>query len=161
NSNVKSCLDMLSARWEQVERPSNLSSGETSVSPINSCLAKDSPARTSALLEQSYPGVVRQTALSNAFAKTELGAADVTQDHASALPLFVDASGNCNLPGTRGFDETFTKDFLSAVYDTNLSALESIWTAKYMSDKCSSQKPKAEERVMIDRQELSSINNRI
>lgn len=167
NADVDQCLRLISQPWNiapATSPASNLASQEGDnppllLNPVNSCLAKDTEARTATLLEQSYPGGNGQLALHNVFAKTELNFGALPAP-SSAIPLFVDRSGNCNLPGHHGFDENLIKGFISAVYETNLAAIESLWVAKLMTTKSTASLAEVEQKLMVARQELSSISNR-
>jgi hypothetical protein len=170
-SDLNECLRIISSKWSvpAVNAEAGGLEGQNggmqsaSLAPqVNSCLAKDSDARTASLLDKSYPSGSGQAGLVNVFAKPkpgqEIGPVGAPP---SALPLFVDASGNCNLAGTNGFDVVLVRKFLSAVYDTNLAALESLWSAKLMSAKSAASRLEFEQKANSARQELSSINNRI
>jgi hypothetical protein len=130
--------------------------------PINSCLAKDSIGRTAALLDKAIPGGRGQWSISQLFSKIEVAPAINPQPvPPSALPLFVDASGNCNLVGCSGFQESLIKDFFSAVYETNLSSFESLSTAQLLLAKYNSEQRQIQQQMAIEREELSSIEHRL
>ncbi len=165
NADIDKCVKYLSAHWtipSAEESRTDSYTVNTSLPFANSCLARDSESSSSAILDQAYPGGPGQIALSDTFSRSELNpSTTLITAPPSALPLCVDNEGVCNLAGTRGFNEKLIKNFLTAVYDTNLAALESIWTAKFISNKYTSQKPGVEEVIAIEKQELSSLNNRI
>jgi hypothetical protein len=166
SSSAKNCIAILSSPWNlSVALNENSVSqvpGTLRAAPVNSVLAKDSDARSSVLLDQSSPEGQGRTALKKLFDKPDIsGRSDVITAPSSALPLFVDKFGRLNLAGSRAFNPKMVQGFLSAVYDTNLAAIESLWVANLMSSKFSAQRPEFEQSVLIEKQELNSINNRI
>lgn len=163
NSNVENCIDLIWAAWPSPSQtPANQTPGSAIAPPVNSCLARDGEARSSAILDQSYPGGLGQTALNGIFAKSEVNLSPIViSAPPSAIPLFVDRSGNINLAGQQGFNQKFVEEFWDAIYDTNLAALESLWAAKLMSTKSSLQKPEIEQKALREKEELSSLNSRI
>ena len=135
---------------------------DTESPPINSCLAKDGAGRALAALDKAIPGGRGQWSISQIFGESASGP-DVNPQPVppSALPLFVDASGNCNLVGCNGFQEPLIKDFFGAVYETNLSSLESLSTAQLLQARYLTEQRQIQQQMAIEREELNSIEHRL
>ncbi len=130
--------------------------------PINSCLAKDSSGRASALLDKAIPGGKGQWSISQIFNKANSDSTVNPQPvPPSALPLFVDERGNCNLVGCDGFEESLIREFFNALYETNLSSFESLSTAQLLMGKFSSEKQQVQQKMAIEREELNSMEHRL
>ncbi|MBA3857840.1 MAG: hypothetical protein C0507_13110 [Cyanobacteria bacterium PR.3.49] len=127
----------------------------------NSCLAADTGTREYALLNQTNPEGPGQLAVSHCF---NIHDQKNTRDKippASALPLIVDGSGKCVLSGKDKFDRELLKDFLSAVYETNLAALESLETSKQMTIRAKAALKELDQKMYFERQELTSVSARM
>jgi hypothetical protein len=129
----------------------------------NSCLAIDTGARQYAILNQTGPGSIGQTALNKVFSiyndgVSNLPAANFPQN---AMPLFVDQNGKCNLSGRLGYDQQFVNDYLKAVYDTNLAAVETAAVSKMVIARASAALSQLDQKIFIERQELNSVLNRV
>lgn len=127
----------------------------------NSCLTVDTGSREYALLNQTNPDGPGQVAISQCF-----GIRDQRLPHdkippASSLPLIVDAAGKCVLAGKNTYDSDLLKDFLSAVYETNLAALESLETSKQMAIRAKSTLRELDQKMYFERQELTSVSTRM
>jgi hypothetical protein len=166
--NEKKLYSLLEAKWnsaaakmqyapESNTNPSNVDS------TANSCLAIETGARQYAILNQTGPGGVGQTALSKVFAIYTNGLYSAPQSvfPANAMPLFVDQSGVCNLSGRLGYDERFVNDYLKSVYETNLAAIESAAVSKMVIARASSALAQIDQKIFIERQELNSVFNRL
>ncbi|MBS1952806.1 MAG: hypothetical protein JST89_01330 [Cyanobacteria bacterium SZAS-4] len=134
----------------------------TNESKPNSCLAIDTGARQYAILNQTGPGGIGQTALSRAFAIYSGAVASSPQVSfpPNALPLFVDSEGKCNLTGRKDYSDKFVNDYLKAVYDTNLAAVESAAVSRMVIARASTELAQLDQKIYIERQELNSIINR-
>ncbi len=127
----------------------------------NSCLAADTGSREYALLNQTNPDGPGQLAISHCFAIRDQRILREKIPPASALPLVVDSTGKCVLAGKDKFDRDLLKDFLSAVYETNLAAIESLETSKQMSVRAKSALKELDQKMYFERQELTSVSARM
>jgi hypothetical protein len=120
----------------------------------NSALTKDTGARLHALLYQSGAGGAGQEMLKNAFdANTsERGFPQ------SALPLVVDAQGNCSISGNANFDEQLVKDFMESVHNTNVAGLESASIAHRVVERLELANKQLDQNLSLLTEELQSIN---
>lgn len=129
---------------------------------VNSCLLRDSSGRAAALLDKATPGGRGQWAISQIFNKTDctstINPAPVPP---SALPLFVDATGNCNLVGCVGFEEPLIEQFFNSVYETNLCSFETLSTAQLLREKFYAELQQTQQKMVIAREELNSIEHRL
>ncbi len=136
-----------------------------SVDPVtakaNSCLAVDTGSREYALLNQTNPDGPGQLAISQCFAIRDQKVLRDRIPPASSLPLIVDATGKCVLAGKDRFDRELLKDFFSAVYETNLAALESLETSKQMALRAKSALKELDQKMYFERQELTSVSARM
>ncbi len=130
------------------------SSGE----PVaNSALTKDVGARSFALLYQSGSGGAGQEILASAF---DAGRRKRVFPQ-SAFPLIVDESGKCRLPGRRGFDRKLVMEFMSALHQTNLAAIESYSTAKAVEERLDQAIKQIDQQLALVKEELSSTDQRL
>ncbi len=127
----------------------------------NSCLASDTGSREYALLNQTNPDGPGQLAISHCFGIRDQRILRDKIPPASSLPLIVDSAGNCILAGKDKFDRELLKDFLSAVYETNLAALESLETSKQMTLRAKSALKELDQKMYFERQELTSVSARM
>ncbi|MCC7530944.1 MAG: hypothetical protein IT342_20660 [Candidatus Melainabacteria bacterium] len=127
----------------------------------NSCLAVDSGSREYALLNQTNPDGPGQLAISQCFAIRDQKVLRDRIPPPSSLPLVVDATGKCVLAGKDKFDRELLKDFFSAVYETNLAALESLETSKQMALRAKSALKELDQKMYFERQELTSVSARM
>lgn len=127
----------------------------------NSCLAVDTGSREYALLNQTNPDGPGQLAISQCFAIRDQKVLRDRIPPASSLPLIVDATGKCVLAGKDKFDRELLKDFFSAVYETNLAALESLETSKQMALRAKSALKELDQKMYFERQELTSVSARM
>lgn len=134
---------------------------DSATNQANSCLATDTGSREYALLNQTNPEGPGQLALSHSFAIRDQRMARSKIPPASALPLIVDSSGKCVLSGKDHFDRELLKDFLSAVYETNLAALESLETSKQMTIRAKASLRELDQKMYFERQELTSVSARM
>ncbi len=158
---------LLEAKWNsaaaKVQYEPESTTNQSNDSTANSCLAIDTGARQYAILNQTGPGGVGQTALGKVFAiyTNGLDSAPQSDFPANAMPLFIDRSGVCNLSGRLGYDERFVNDYLKSVYDTNLAAIESAAVSKMVIARASSALAQIDQKIFIERQELNSVLNRL
>jgi hypothetical protein len=137
-------------------------SSQTESPPINSYLAKDSNERVDELLDRATPGSRGQWSISQIFKKTEPAASvDLQPTPPSALPLFVDEAGNCNLVGCHGFQEDLIRQFFTSVYETNLFAFESLSIAQLLRARYCREQEQIRREIAIEREELNSIEHRL
>lgn len=127
----------------------------------NSCLASDTGTREYALLNQTNPDGPGQSAIGQCFNIRDPKTARDRIPPPSALPLIVDNSGKCFLSGKDKFDRELLKDFLSAVYETNLAALESLETSKQMTIRAKAALKEMDQKMYFERQELTSVSARM
>ena len=130
---------------------------------VNSCLARDTGSREYSIMNQTAPGTTGQAGLSRAFSIFDQvnAAANHNNFPPSALPLVVDENGRCNLSGRKGFDQKLVKDFLLALHDTNIAAIASRAVAKQVVDATTASLFQLEQKIIIEKQELSSISSRM
>lgn len=93
--------------------------GAVSDLSVNSAVVRDTGAPQFALLYQSKPGGQGQQVLVKAFS------GGPTELPRSAIPLLIDETGGCNLPGRLGMDLTLVKEFLDQLHRTNVASIES------------------------------------
>jgi hypothetical protein len=165
--NEKQLYALLNAKWNssaslmKFQRdPTGTQQGDATP---NSCLALDTGARQYAILNQTGPGGIGQNALSNAFDIYSSAIASSTQTNfpQNALPLFVDQDGKCNLSGRHDYNDKFVNEYLKAVYDTNLAAVESAAVSRMVIARTAAQLTQLEQKIYIERQELNSVVNRL
>lgn len=165
--NEQQLYALLNAKWNSSSslmkyqrEPVN---GEEGNATPNSCLAIDTGARQYAILNQTGPGGIGQTALSRAFNiySGALSSSPQTNFPQNALPLFVDQDGKCNLSGRHDYNDKFVNDFLKAVYDTNIAAIESSAVSRMVIARTSAELTQLEQKIYIEKQELNSVINRL
>ena len=127
----------------------------------NSCLMVDTGSREYALLNQTNPDGPGQLAISQCFGIRDQRILRDKIPPASSVPLIVDSSGKCVMAGKNKFDRELLKDFLSAVYETNLVALESLETSKQMIVRAKSALKELDQKMYFERQELTSVSARM
>ncbi len=132
-------------------------STETSVAPVNSCLVSDTGAREHGFSKNTEKGSEGQLAIEQCFEY----AGQLDQYPQSAMPLFVNKSGNVNLAGRNGFDPTLVSKYWSATYATNLAAIETAATAKLVSRQAALENRELQLKLSIIKQELSSSSKRL
>lgn len=119
----------------------------------NSALTKDTGARRRAFYFQANSGGDGQLVLRTAFEAQPNRQALPN----SAVPLIVDDTGNCNLPGNTGFDRKLVADLLEAVYETNLVANESLGLAKSIVSRMERAEAQVQQTIDVTNEELGSI----
>ncbi|MBA3993908.1 MAG: hypothetical protein C0469_10310 [Cyanobacteria bacterium DS2.3.42] len=134
---------------------------DTVTGQANSCLMVDTGSREYALLNQTNPDGPGQLAISQCFGIRDQRILRDKIPPASSLPLIVDSAGKCVLSGKNKFDRELLKDFLSAVYETNLAALESLETSKQMTVRAKSALKELDQKMYFERQELTSVSARM
>jgi hypothetical protein len=123
----------------------------------NSALTHDTGARSYAVINQSGPGGTGQQLLSEAFRAKPSS----RSFPASALPLFIDQEGNCNLPGRQGLDRAFVLSFINDLYETNLSSIESHNVARTVLNRMNLAIEQQLINVSMEKEELHSIDQRL
>ncbi|RTL37987.1 MAG: hypothetical protein EKK48_22055 [Candidatus Melainabacteria bacterium] len=165
--NEQQLYALLNAKWNSSaslmkyqREPVN---GDEGNATPNSCLAIDTGARQYAILNQTGPGGIGQTALSKAFEiySGAIASSSQTNFPQNALPLFVDQDGNCNLSGRHDYNDKFVNDYLKAVYDTNIAAIESAAVSRMVIARTSAELTQLEQKIYIEKQELNSVINRL
>lgn len=143
--------ELLDAPW-----PEMLPEGEASTRQ-NSAVTYETGARSYAVINQSEPGGTGQQLLSEVFK------AKISQKSfpASALPLYIDQQGDCNLPGRQGMDKTFVLNFIQDLYETNLASIESHNIARAILDRMNTAIEQQLQNLSIEREELHSIELRL
>lgn len=142
--------------WTEAERVASAVPLDTNI-VANSCLVQDTGAREFAILHQTSQGEYGQEALSRSFFIGNKK--DIPPP--SSIPLLVDGAGNCNLCGRIGFDKRLIEDFLEAVYDTNLAAIESRSIANQVQRRSARVLHLVEQQLFVKKQELKSIDEAI
>ncbi|HEY9731117.1 MAG TPA: hypothetical protein V6C89_04355 [Drouetiella sp.] len=165
--NEKQLYALLNAKWNSsaslMKFQRDPASSQDKDATPNSCLALDTGARQYAILNQTGPGGIGQTALGSAFDIYSGTIASSTEKNfpQNALPLFIDQNGKCNLSGRHDYNDKFVNDYLKAVYDTNLAAVESAAVARMVIARTSAELTQLEQKIYIERQELNSVINRL
>jgi len=164
-------IELIGSRWDlaalgqaQSERRAEaLDLPDQTQGQVNSCLAKDTGAREYSIMNQTGPGSVGQTALCHAFSVFDQTGQSLSTPAfpQSALPIFIDKDGNCNLAGRTGFDRELVQDFLRSVHDTNIAAISSLVLAKQFMAQTNSALSQSEQKVFIEKQELASVSSRL
>lgn len=129
----------------------------------NSCLARDTGAREYSIMNQTAPGTTGQAGLSRAFSIFDPVNQGLRRSRfpQSALPLFIDKDGCCNMSGRQGFDQALMQDFLRSLHDTNIAAISSRATAKQVAAAASAALLQLDQKMLIERQELASVAERL
>ncbi len=164
--NEQKFFELLEAKWNSsapIMKFQPETTPPSNESKPNSCLAIDTGARQYAILNQTGPGGVGQTALSRAFAIYSGTLASSTQVNfpQNALPIFVNQEGKCNLAGRNDYSDKFVNDYLKAIYDTNLAAVESAAVSRMVIARASTELAQLDQKIYIELQELNSIINRL
>jgi len=133
-------------------QPKQLGDSETATAPVNSCLVADTGAREHSFAKTTGAHSESQKAIEQCFEYP----GRLEEYPQSAMPLFVDRAGNLNLSGRKGFDADLIGRYLTAVYSTNLAALESMATAKLVRKQCAIENRELELKLSIKRQELAA-----
>ncbi len=157
--------ELLEAKWNSsapIMKFQTETAPPTYESKPNSCLAIDTGARQYAILNQTGPGGIGQTAISRAFAiySGTLSSSPQVNFPQNALPLFVDRDGKCNLAGRKDYSDKFVNDYLKAVYDTNLAAVGSAAVSRMVIARASAELTQLDQKIYIEQQELNSVVNR-
>lgn len=143
---------------ELLDSPWPLSAAEgEAANRQNSALTHDTGARSYAVINQSGPGGTGQQLLAEAF-KAKLSTRSFP---ASALPLFIDQEGKCNLPGRQGLDRNFVLNFIDDLYETNLASIESHNIARMVLNRMNLSIEQQLINVGMEKEELHSIEQRL
>lgn len=136
--------------------PANREKRNTGTSKIpfpNCALTREVGARRLALFQQSGPHRQGQSILQQAFNGTA-----VRSLPPSAVPLLVDRSGNCNLPGQRGFNRQLVFDFLDALHGTNMAAIETLSLSRTVATRLEQAIEQTRARTALLQEELASFD---
>lgn len=123
----------------------------------NSCLLSDTGAREYALLNQTGPDGAGQRGISRCFEIAGFNSDRMKTEPSAAIPLIVDRTGNCSIQGQEHFDKVLLSDYLTAVYETNLAAIETSESARQMLIRTKSVLSELDQKMFIERQELNSV----
>lgn len=126
---------------------------EESDARVNSCLVLGTEARKFAYLYKGGAREAGQKALADCFA------GQPAHFPSAALPLVVDDKGNINLPG-RDFDRALVLSLMTAIYNTNLAACDTIATASLVEANAGTALRQGREHLYIDSVDLSSLKER-
>jgi hypothetical protein len=151
--NIGAVGQLINKSWAS-ETPRQLEVSQQAALPgPNSALTKDTGARSRAFFFQSGPGAEGQSALRSAF-EAQLNSQALPS---SAIPLAIDASGACNVPGHTGFDRKLVADLLAAIYETNVVANESLGVAKSIVSRMERAEDQVQHSIEVTNEELGSI----
>jgi len=134
--------------------PKSTNNGDENTAPVNSCLVADTGAREHSFAKNTEAKSESQKAIEQCFEYP----GRLEEYPQSAMPLYVDRTGNLNLAGRSGFDTDLVGEYLNAVYATNLSALESTNTAKLVRKQSALENRELELKMSIKRQELAGLS---
>ncbi len=148
-------LAVMHQKFPEGEIRSN--SADANLAPVNSCLVSDTGAREHSFSKNTEKGSEGQLAIEQCFEYS--GQLDPYPQ--SAIPLYVDRTGNVNLAGRTGFDAELVSKYLTAVYSSNLAAIESAATAKLVSRQSALENRELLLKLSIVKQELSSSIKRL
>lgn len=117
----------------------------------NSAIVRDTGAARFALLSQSKPGGLGQQILGGAFTR------EISYP-LSAIPMAVDRSGQCRLPGKPDCDIELIRDFLNDLYKTNVAAIESKAVAQTVLKRVETAKQVCLQTLAALNEERRSLN---
>jgi hypothetical protein len=137
-----------------LSEPKLIENKENATAPVNSCLVADTGAREHSFAKNTEADSESQRAIEQVFEYP----GRLEEYPQSSMPLYVDRTGNVNLAGRTGFDSELVGRYLTAVYSTNLAALESIATTKLVRRQCAIESRELELKLSIKRQELASLS---
>lgn len=141
---------------ELLDTPWTIAENETE-SRQNSALTHETGARSYAVVNQSGPGQKGQQLLSEAF-KAKISSRSFPP---SALPLFIDRQGNCNLPGRNGMDKEFVVKFINDLYETNIASVESHNIARTVLERMNHALEQQMSNLSMEKEELHSVDQRL
>ncbi len=156
SSDPDKIAQLLKQPWTEAERISSPLNSDGNLT-ANSCLVQDTGAREFAILHQTSQGEYGQEALARSFSIGN----KKDSPPPSSIPLLIDGAGKCNLCGRVGFDKRLVEDFLEAVYDTNLAAIESRSIANQVQMRSARVLHLLEQRLFVKKQELKSVDEAI
>lgn len=116
----------------------------------NSAIVRDTGAARFTLLNQSKPQGLGQQVVGAAFS----GAAAYP---ASALPMAVDQSGYCRIPGRNDCDAQLIRDFLVDLHKTNVAAIETKAVAETIMKRVENAKQECDSRLAARAEEKRSL----
>ncbi|MBY0356685.1 MAG: hypothetical protein K2W82_01680 [Candidatus Obscuribacterales bacterium] len=157
--NVRTSLlnRMLNQRWPEDAHVSVPAvGGERKYAPLssNTALLRDNGAANFAFLYQTEADELGQKNLQAAFDSKSL--TEVLPS--SSLPLNVDASGVCHLPGQANLDNQLIQQFLKDLYWSNFAGIESRALAGNIITRMDAAISKSESEIILLKEELSSIH---
>lgn len=133
--------------------PTRATSSDAYAAPVNSCLVADTGAREHSFAKNTAADSDSQKAIEQCFEYP----GRLEEYPQSAMPLYVDRRGNLNMAGLKGFDTELISKYLSAVYGTNLAALESVATTKIVRRQCAIENRELDLRLSVKRQQLLAL----
>lgn len=116
----------------------------------NSAIVRDTGAARFTLLNQSNPQGLGQQVVGAAFSGTAVYPA-------SALPMAVDQSGYCRIPGREDCDPQLIRDFLIDLHKTNVAAIESKAVAEIIMKRVENAKQECDSRLAARAEEKRSL----
>lgn len=123
----------------------------------NTALLQNTEARSFAYLYQMGAKEKGQAAIGACF--TQTGQERKFPD--SALPLIVDKSGACNLPGHKSFDRDLAGQLLRSIYETNLAANDTLAVAEIMQKSSTRNLKEARDRCYLLSSELAYLKQKL
>lgn len=116
----------------------------------NSAIVRDTGAARFTLLNQSKPKGLGQQVVGAAFSGTAIYPA-------SALPMAVDQSGYCRIPGREDCDPKLIRDFLVDLHKTNVAAIETKAVAEIIMKRVENAKQECDSRLAARAEEKRSL----
>ena len=122
---------------------------------VNSGLLKNSDARMFALLSQNKATEAGQRGLIRCFQALP------SKFPPSTLPLIIDSEGRANLPGRKGFDQNLAFDLLTSIYNTNLTAQDSLAEAKLIYASTLGAYRNSREKLFLAQTDFDSLTSKL
>lgn len=135
----------------------NNPTGSASPPGFNSGLFKDTGAARFALLKQSFRDGAGQKAIKNAFSGKQFQ--DLIPQY--TFPVAIDSNGTVTLPGETFFDKTLVRDFLDALYQTNIAGIESLQISQTIVSRMQNSIEQSEKQIASLNEELHGIKHSI
>lgn len=123
----------------------------------NTALLQNTEARSFAYLYQGGVKEKGQAAIGASF--TQNGQERKFPD--SALPLIVDRSGNCILPGRQSFDKDLAAQLLRSIYETNLAANDTLAVAEIMQKSATRNLKEVHDKCYLVSSELAYLKQKL
>lgn len=103
---------------------------------INSCIAVDTGARERAFLKATEKNGTGQFGLARCFEYP----LNIKEFPSASIPVIVDKTGNAKIAGRSIFNESLIQNYLDSLYATNLSAIETMATARIITKRYQAKK---------------------